>query len=495
MNFSRKSINFIDFSFLPVSSYDKNKCWIVKNSSPIQIAGSHFEVYDAYYKSLDPKLMNNIGAMDAAKFLKKSGLSDVVLSRVSFRFIIGFFFHSFSSHWARLWFVCDYHKTFHIFFNAIKGLGLVGSERKRCTRQAWIFRCIEARRTGSNGRTYWREESRDGNECAKVRRCAEDKATASAKNEWCSAAWSSTARRCTSGLVGEGRREAKVCQLVQLDASREWSIARRQGRWLAQGVKVARRNAQSDLGVGGSRQRRQLGWAWIHCGECVTFSRFRAVMRRFAQLSASSSTRWVLRNTYLRFLLFCCWFQAMHLVYKALDRRAIPSTLPKELQKGYLKQEDISGGFVANFEMAGNIVPVAPVIPAPSRPPAPGAAVPALAPPSAGGDWVLSTVEKLKYQELFEKCDLDRDGMVSGAEIKDVFLKSGLQTQLLAHIWALCDTDQSGKLSNEQFQLACWFIDRKKKGIDPPQVLAPEMVPPSMRPGAAGPAKVSWHRF
>lgn len=181
----------------------------------------------------------------------------------------------------------------------------------------------------------------------------------------------------------------------------------------------------------------------------------------------------------------------MHLVYKALDRRAIPSTLPKELQKGYLKQEDISGGFVANFEMAGNIVPVAPVIPAPSRPPAPGAAVPALAPPSAGGDWVLSTVEKLKYQELFEKCDLDRDGMVSGAEIKDVFLKSGLQTQLLAHIWALCDTDQSGKLSNEQFQLACWFIDRKKKGIDPPQVLAPEMVPPSMRPGAAGPAKVS----
>jgi epidermal growth factor receptor substrate 15 len=181
----------------------------------------------------------------------------------------------------------------------------------------------------------------------------------------------------------------------------------------------------------------------------------------------------------------------MHLVYKALDRRAIPSTLPKELQKGFLKQEDISGGFVANFEMAGNIVPVAPVIPAPSRTPQPGASVPAIpAPGAAAGDWVLSTVEKLKYQELFEKCDLDRDGMVSGVEIKDVFLKSGLQTQLLAHVWALCDTDQSGKLSNEQFALACWFIDRKKKGIDPPQALTPEMVPPSMRPGAAGPAKV-----
>lgn len=183
----------------------------------------------------------------------------------------------------------------------------------------------------------------------------------------------------------------------------------------------------------------------------------------------------------------------MHLVYKALDRRAIPSSLPKELQKGFLKSEEISGGFVANFEMASNIVPVAPVIPAPGRPAQPGAAIPAIPAPSsvANGDWVLTTVEKLKYQELFEKCDLDRDGMVSGVEIKDVFLKSGLQTQLLAHIWALCDTDQSGKLSNEQFALACWFIDRKKKGIDPPLALTPEMVPPSMRPNAAAPAKVS----
>lgn len=34
------------------------------------------------YFQLDPKESNEIGALDAAKFLKKSGLSDVVLSRV-----------------------------------------------------------------------------------------------------------------------------------------------------------------------------------------------------------------------------------------------------------------------------------------------------------------------------------------------------------------------------------------------------------------------------
>lgn len=49
----------------------------------LKIAGKHFDTYDAYYKGLDPKGTNSIGAMDAAKFLKKSGLSDVVLSRVS----------------------------------------------------------------------------------------------------------------------------------------------------------------------------------------------------------------------------------------------------------------------------------------------------------------------------------------------------------------------------------------------------------------------------
>jgi hypothetical protein len=49
-----------------------------------QIAGKHIDVYEAYYRGLDPKSTNVVGAMDAAKFLKKSGLSDVVLSRVSF---------------------------------------------------------------------------------------------------------------------------------------------------------------------------------------------------------------------------------------------------------------------------------------------------------------------------------------------------------------------------------------------------------------------------
>ncbi|KAK3091928.1 hypothetical protein FSP39_023778 [Pinctada imbricata] len=47
-----------------------------------QIAGSHAAVYEAYYKQADPNSTGSIGALDAATFLKKSGLPDTVLSKV-----------------------------------------------------------------------------------------------------------------------------------------------------------------------------------------------------------------------------------------------------------------------------------------------------------------------------------------------------------------------------------------------------------------------------
>jgi epidermal growth factor receptor substrate 15 len=45
----------------------------------------------------------------------------------------------------------------------------------------------------------------------------------------------------------------------------------------------------------------------------------------------------------------------------------------------------------------------------------------------------------------------------------------------------LCDTNQVGKLNMEQFLLAMWLVEQKVKGVNPPQVLTPDMVPPCMR--------------
>lgn len=46
----------------------------------------------------------------------------------------------------------------------------------------------------------------------------------------------------------------------------------------------------------------------------------------------------------------------------------------------------------------------------------------------------------------------------------------------------LCDIGDIGKLTREQFALALYLINLKlTKGLDPPQNLSPEMIPPSDR--------------
>ncbi|CAH2240911.1 jg9648 [Pararge aegeria aegeria] len=50
--------------------------------SPTQVAGTHSSIYEAYYHQVDPNGTGAIQALDAARFLKKSRLSDVVLSKI-----------------------------------------------------------------------------------------------------------------------------------------------------------------------------------------------------------------------------------------------------------------------------------------------------------------------------------------------------------------------------------------------------------------------------
>lgn len=111
--------------------------------------------------------------------------------------------------------------------------------------------------------------------------------------------------------------------------------------------------------------------------------------------------------------------------------------------------------------------------------------------PPQANDWVVTPAERIRYDGIFASSDADRDGLVSGPEIKDIFIKSGIPQMCLAQIWALCDTHQSGKLTSEQFALAMWLVERKKNGIEPPNVLAPNMLPPSLRTNSVQPTAVN----
>ncbi|KAM3875865.1 epidermal growth factor receptor substrate 15 [Diretmus argenteus] len=183
---------------------------------------------------------------------------------------------------------------------------------------------------------------------------------------------------------------------------------------------------------------------------------------------------------------------AMYLVYRALEGEPVPMSLPSPLVPPSKRKKP-------------SVPPVMPLLPSPPsikdsrsshtgsktipHPPKPAPA-PAPAPtPTAApvstrpiAPWVVSPADKAKYDELFSKTDSDMDGLVSGPEVRDIFLKTGLPSATLARIWELCDIGDVGKLTREQFALALHLINQKlAKGLDPPQTLSPEMIPPSDR--------------
>ncbi|XP_069445282.1 epidermal growth factor receptor substrate 15-like 1 isoform X29 [Ovis canadensis] len=178
---------------------------------------------------------------------------------------------------------------------------------------------------------------------------------------------------------------------------------------------------------------------------------------------------------------------AMHLVYRALEKEPVPSVLPPSLIPPSKRKKTMFPG----------AVPVLPASPPPKdslrSTPSHGSvsslnSTGSLSPKHSikqaqpTVSWVVPVADKMRFDEIFLKTDLDLDGYVSGQEVKEIFMHSGLTQNLLAHIWALADTRQTGKLSKDQFALAMYFIQQKvSKGIDPPQVLSPDMVPPSER--------------
>ncbi|XP_047443068.1 epidermal growth factor receptor substrate 15-like 1 isoform X4 [Mugil cephalus] len=181
---------------------------------------------------------------------------------------------------------------------------------------------------------------------------------------------------------------------------------------------------------------------------------------------------------------------AMHLVYRALEKEPVPALLPSALIPPSKRKKSL-----------GSVAASVPGLPA--SPPPPKDSLRST--PSHGSmnslnstgslspkhtlksgqhslNWVVPVSERGRYDDIFLKTDADMDGFVSGHEVKDIFMQSGLSQNLLAHIWALADTRQIGKLTREQFALAMYLIQQKvSKGIDPPQALTADMIPPSER--------------
>ncbi|XP_042354199.1 epidermal growth factor receptor substrate 15-like 1 isoform X4 [Plectropomus leopardus] len=199
---------------------------------------------------------------------------------------------------------------------------------------------------------------------------------------------------------------------------------------------------------------------------------------------------------------------AMHLVYRAMEKEPVPTTLPASLIPPSKRKKSAGGlpGAVAVLPALSGLTagPAALKDSLRSTPPLSSAAplIPStvsLSPkhsfksssPQPAVNWVVPVADRERYDEVFRKTDSDNDGLVNGTEVIEIFMQSTLSQTMLAQIWGLADTKQTGKLTREQFSLAMYLIQQKvTKGVDPPSTLTPDMIPPSERTAAsaAGPS-------
>ena len=87
----------------------------------------------------------------------------------------------------------------------------------------------------------------------------------------------------------------------------------------------------------------------------------------------------------------------------------------------------------------GLIYPHAATPPLVSTPPLVPLAMPIVPtpPPLLPSDWIVTPDIKAKYDTFFEGIDKDRDGIVSGEEVRSLFMASNVPQLVLFHIWSV----------------------------------------------------------
>uniref|UniRef100_A0A672JT61 Epidermal growth factor receptor pathway substrate 15 like 1 n=1 Tax=Salarias fasciatus TaxID=181472 RepID=A0A672JT61_SALFA len=186
---------------------------------------------------------------------------------------------------------------------------------------------------------------------------------------------------------------------------------------------------------------------------------------------------------------------AMHLVYRAMEKDPVPTTLPTSLIPPSKRKKSAVGlpGAVAVLPALSGLTPGSTPLKETLRSTPPLSSTTPLIPsavslspqhsfksPSQPSvNWAVPVADRERYDEIFRKTDSDNDGLVTGGEVIEIFMQSSLSQTMLAQIWGLADTKQTGKLSREQFSVAMYLIQQKvKKGIDPPSTLPPDLIPP-----------------
>ncbi|KAK0122269.1 hypothetical protein ONS95_010519 [Cadophora gregata] len=182
---------------------------------------------------------------------------------------------------------------------------------------------------------------------------------------------------------------------------------------------------------------------------------------------------------------------AMHLLasFKSGALRALPNLLPAGLYEAAARrppsrQSSGAGAMSAiprQFSGAGTARTGSPL----SRPSY--TAPPQQFPQNSGpvGDWAITPSDKQKFDGIYNNLDRANKGYITGDEAVPFFSESKLPEEVLAQIWDLADINSAGHLTRDEFAVAMYLIRQqrgKRDGRDSlPNVLPPNLIPPSMR--------------
>jgi hypothetical protein len=91
--------------------------------------------------------------------------------------------------------------------------------------------------------------------------------------------------------------------------------------------------------------------------------------------------------------------------------------------------------------------------------------------------YAITAIDHGKYHDLFVSYDSDRDGYLTAEETMTVFRKSGLQADLLQHVFQLADCDKDSRLTSKEFAIGFHLIlCNTKKGLPVPTNGLPPML-------------------
>lgn len=95
---------------------------------------------------------------------------------------------------------------------------------------------------------------------------------------------------------------------------------------------------------------------------------------------------------------------------------------------------------------------------------------------SAQLSWAITKDERRVYDNIFKAWNGHNTGFINGHTAVEIFSQSGLSKKDLELIWTLADSENRGRLNNDEFCIALHLIYRKLNGYEIPLKLPQELV-------------------